>query len=464
MTTPSTNSIVNKKEPFFTIEANGSRYNVTVIILNNKGEARIINQNSFQNVTFETTHTSPFLLGSLTLVNESNIDLLNSNHGTETNSYGHGDEFIKIKISYLNSKRKTITLLDKLFITTRKSNITQQNQKQTMYYFADIVYSHFYNKRVEWCTDMIADRSIPNYGQKKVNAGEALKHLLKFFSEDNNIIDDSDWDNGIGKLYYSLPSSTPALGGIKEILKSYVSSDESSGILTYYNGKFQLKSLKKHLTNVYKRQGNTNKIGNQLTGAFKIQTFDKQTKYTNKNIDLFGKKFDYIPLDINNIDFQDIQPDATLTTLAKNEVVQFSPEHKKFTIHSNHGTIKEVTNKTNVESLIGSKDNKINIDENSQFNVKTRIFNFSDEPTVEHYGTINLQKQLFNTLTTASFSTGGNINFNANKFIYMTIDLNLKNKFTQKIPGFWFIKNNLTKLSKQQFSSIIECVKLDKPA
>ena len=45
----------------------------------------------------------------------------------------------------------------------------------------------------------------------------------------------------------------------------------------------------------------------------------------------------------------------------------------------------------------------------------------------------------------------------------MNIDLNNKNKFAEKIPGFWYIINNTTTLTKGQFNSSIECIKLDKP-
>ena len=50
MTTPATNSIVSKKEPYFTVQANGTTYRITIILFNNKGEARALNQNSFQNI------------------------------------------------------------------------------------------------------------------------------------------------------------------------------------------------------------------------------------------------------------------------------------------------------------------------------------------------------------------------------------------------------------------------------
>ena len=310
---------------------------------------------------------------------------------------------------------------------------------------------------------MVNTRGKQHYGKTKVNTGEALKHLLKYFTTDESIIDESDWDNGISKLYYSLPAC-PALYGINEILNSYVSSDKSSGILTYYNGKFQLKSLKRHINNVFQKNNSDIQIGREVTGAFKIQTLDRQQKYSNKQpIDLLGRSFNYIPLDLNNIAFTDIQPDVTLNKLAKNEVVQFSAEQKKFTIHSNQGTLPSVSNNTGIQSLPGGKDIILNIDENKKFNVKKRFFKLSDEELTAHRGTINLQKQLFDSLTNASFSTGGNINFSANKFLYMTIDLKFKNKFAHKIPGFWYIKNNLTTITKEQFSSLITCVKLDKP-
>ena len=45
----------------------------------------------------------------------------------------------------------------------------------------------------------------------------------------------------------------------------------------------------------------------------------------------------------------------------------------------------------------------------------------------------------------------------------MNVDLNTKNKFANKIPGFWYITKNLRTLSKGTFASSIECVKLDKP-
>ena len=80
-----------------------------------------------------------------------------------------------------------------------------------------------------------------------------------------------------------------------------------------------------------------------------------------------------------------------------------------------------------------------------------------------HYGTIKLQRQLLDSLTKANFNCVGNIDMSANKFIYMNIDLNNKNKFAEKIPGFWYITTNLTTIGSSQFSSTIQCVKLDKP-
>ena len=84
---------------------------------------------------------------------------------------------------------------------------------------------------------MIADRSIPIYGQKKVNAGEALKHLLKFFSEDNNIID-VNWSENTDKINIVMPVIIFFLLLIKKLiifvfLVSLFIADMSSSILNH---------------------------------------------------------------------------------------------------------------------------------------------------------------------------------------------------------------------------------------
>ena len=86
-----------------------------------------------------------------------------------------------------------------------------------------------------------------------------------------------------------------------------------------------------------------------------------------------------------------------------------------------------------------------------------------DDNTAMYYGTIKLQKQLLDSLTKANFNCLGNIELSSNKFLYMNIDLTDRNKFAEKIPGFWYITKNLTTFGASQFNSVVECVKLDKP-
>ena len=265
-------------------------------------------------------------------------------------------------------------------------------------------------------------------------------------------------------MYYTLPANTSALTGISQILSSYVSSDEGTGILTYYNGKFQLKSLKKHIEELYKKENNNIKISSGLAAIFKLQTNDLQQEYTNNStVDLFGRSFSYIPLDLKDIKLRDIQPDSTVNKLSKNEVIQFDMLGKQFTFHSDQGIIDRVEEITGLDALPGGSDNKINIDNNSDYNIKNKIFALSDEDSTRHLGTIELQKQLLSSLTKATFDTPGNINYCANRFVYMTIDLRSKNEFAKKIPGFWYIISNTTTLKKGEFNSSIECIKLDKP-
>ena len=469
MTTPATSKILSQKASAVSITANSTDYNITAILFNNKGEGRFIDSNSLEGLVFETNYTTPFLMGNLTAVNEGNTDILNKidlkSSISNINTYGDGEYFLKLKVVYIDKHNKDAVLLDKFFTIKNKVNTVQNNKRFTVYYFIDVVYSHLNYKRQEWNTDLLQDKkTIRQYGDKKVNAGKALQHILKQFCDQDDIIDDSDWDNGISKLYYTLPAGQPALTGIKELLKAYVSSDKSSGILTYYNGKFQLKSLKKHISQLYKKTNNKIDIGTGLAAIFKIETNDLQQQYTNnETIDLFGRSFEYIPISLSSIKLTDIQPDVTLTELSKNEIIQFNEKKKQFTIHSDEGTLNKVENITGLENFPNGKGNKINIDVNEKFNIKNKIFKMSSEDSIRHLGTIKLQKQLLNSLSKASFSTPANINFSANKFLYMTMDLRLKNEYAKKLPGFWYITSNITSLRKGQFTSSIECVKLDKP-
>ena len=477
------------EKPYVSINANSTDYKVQTYIHNSKGEIKFIDSNAFNSLLFETNFNTPFLLGALTVNDELNsivlnkVDVADSSPFSELNSHGDGGEFIRVIVK-TKSKEKFAcdytddTIIDKTFVTSKKLNTVHSNNKLIKYYFADVVWSHFQNKNKEWDTDLLNVSKQQNAqvrrGQSPVNSGRALKHILRYFSSDDDIIDEDRWDDGMGKVNYTLPAGEPAFTAISEIMKTYVASDESGGILTYFGGKFQLQSIRSSVNKIYKSSKprsasdvllSKTHLGDNFGGAIKIQTNDNRQSYSNKEAgSILGKGFNYIPVDNSNITFIDTQPDATVTALKKKEVTQFNPKTKEFTTHSGEGTITAVESKTSLHSLPDGDDNKINIDENTTFsNNKDKLFKMTDNNSAMYYGTIKLQKQLLNSLTKANFSCPGLIDMSANKFLYMTIDINTKNKFANKIPGFWYILKNLTTLSKGVFASKVDCVKLDKP-
>ena len=479
--------------PQVTINANGTDYKVSIFLFNARGESRFIDSSSFHAITIETTHNTPFILGHLALTDELNSSALNkvdlgieerivmkkaSAALSEINNYGDGEEFLRIKITSKSSQVRACTytddvILDKIFVIQNKVNTVQNNIKLVLCYFIDVVYTHFAYKKREWSTDLLNEIKLrgdtPRRGQSLVNSGRALKHILKHFSDADDIIDEENWDDGRGTVYYTLPAGEPALNAISEIMKSYVSTDESGGILTYYNGKFQLRSIRSNINKLYKTTQNKNKketiLSSNFAGAIKIQTGDNRQNYTNKEaVDLFGVGFNYIPVDLKNITFVDMQPNAALTALDKKEVIQFDPVTKQFYFHSDQGTVAALSARSSVQSLPDGNEGQLNIDQSTTFsNTKTKLFKITSNNTVMHSGNIRLQKQLLDSLTKAKFSCLGNIDMSANKFIYMTLNLKNKNKFANKIPGFWYITSNLTTMSKGVYANAIECVKLDKP-
>ena len=121
---------------------------------------------------------------------------------------------------------------------------------------------------------------------------------------------------------------------------------------------------------------------------------------------------------------------------------------------------------SNVESLPDGDNIQANIDQNTLFDTnKTILFKRDIQEgsnTTMYRGKITLEKKLLDSLTKATFSIPANIDVSANKFIYITIDTQ-KNNFAKKASGFWYVTRNLTTLQAGQYSSLIECVKLDKP-
>ncbi len=489
---PEAKTKANVDLPHVTINANGTDYKISAFLFNNRGEVKFADSNTFNKVVFESNHNTPFLMGSLYINDNENATTLSkvdlgqvTGSISEYNTYGDGQEFLRIKVAAKTSKKVSCNytddvILDKIFVVVDKQNTVQENTKLTLYHFIDNVFWHLGNKLLPWSTDRLRETSDQKtqtkWGQSKVNSGRALKDLLVWFTDDSDIIDHDNWDDGIGKVYYTLPAGENALKAIQEIMKTYVSTDESGGILTHYNGQFQLQSIRSSVNKIYSQTdkakysaiqslfGQSN-LGNNFAGGVKIQTNDNRQNYTNKEAgSVLGRNFSYIPVDINNIQFTEAQPRATFNNLKKQEIIQFDIKSKQWTIHSDKGTLPVVEKNSSITSLPDGNNNKLNIDVNEEFsNVKDRLFVLDDENSAMHYGTIKLQRQLLDSLTKANFSCVGNIELSSNKFIYMNIDLNNKNKFAEKIPGFWYITKNLTTIGAEEYSTSIDCVKLDKP-
>ena len=95
----------NSDLPHITIDASGTEYKVSVFLFNSNGEIKFIDANSFNSAVFQTIHTTPFLLGTLSLNDELNMVSLNkvdtgfdSLTFSEYNTTSDGQEFLRIKI------------------------------------------------------------------------------------------------------------------------------------------------------------------------------------------------------------------------------------------------------------------------------------------------------------------------------------------------------------------------------
>jgi hypothetical protein len=245
-------------------------------------------------------------------------------------------------------------------------------------------------------------------------------------------------------------------------MDNYVSSTGSGGVLMYLSGQFHLRSIRSLINEVYT---NKSRLGSNFAGAYKITTNNVKQEYNNSEaVDLLGKDFNYTPIPLASIQFEEPQPDETIDNLNNHSVASYNSDSKNFKVNNSAGTVDGMN--SNVESLPDGDNIQANIDQNTLFDTnKTILFKRDIQEgsnTTMYRGKITLEKKLLDSLTKATFSIPANIDVSANKFIYITIDTQ-KNNFAKKASGFWYVTRNLTTLQAGQYSSLIECVKLDKP-
>jgi len=509
------------KPPTITVNANSTDYYVSIILFNSQGQVMPIASNTFESISFETLKSTPLLIGTLVLKDEGlelnkwgdDINLKpEAKKMTEVNNLGDGQEFLKIKITHKAYDKEScdytdVTVLEKVFTTkTIKKNV-MNSTRQSIYHFVDIIYSPLYNKRIPWSTNELLEvKPGANKHRKRtsVNCGKALKHLLRKFTQDGRTLPPSEdiiaggipphedyahlnrverqkmlikrmsqapgstktsnqnWDDGVGKINYTLPSNAPAFTAINEIMDNYVSSTGSGGVLMYLSGQFHLRSIRSLINEVYT---NKSRLGPNFAGAYKITTNNVKQEYNNSEaVDLLGKDFNYTPIPLASIQFEEPQPDETIDNLNNHSVASYNSDSKNFKVNNSAGTVDGMN--SNVESLPDGDNIQANIDQNTLFDTnKTILFKRDIQEgsnTTMYRGKITLEKKLLDSLTKATFSIPANIDVSANKFIYITIDTQ-KNNFAKKASGFWYVTRNLTTLQAGQYSSLIECVKLDKP-
>ena len=342
------------KPPTITVNANSTDYYVSIILFNSHGQVYPIASNIFQSISFETLKSTPFLIGTLTLTDEAiemnnwgdTLDLKGeAEKMTEVNNWGDGQEFLKVKITHKAYNKEScdytdITVLEKFFTTKSVQKNVMNSTKQVLYHFVDIIYSHLYNKRIPWSTNELMEekQGFFHSPRKDVNCGQALKHLLRRFTQDGQTLDPKediigeDWDDGIGSISYTLPNNEPALTAIDRIMDNYVSSNGSGGILLYLSGQLHLNSIRSLINKVY---ANRTKLGSNFAGAYKITTNNVKQEYNNSEaVDLLGKDFNYIPIPLADIQFEEPQPDETIDNLNNHTVATYNSNSKKFTLNT----------------------------------------------------------------------------------------------------------------------------------
>ena len=472
------------------IKAGGTEYFVNVYFLNSIGEFRSVNSNSFKTITLESDYTTPFLTGKLQVVNNNNEDMFNTTPKvdpkvpkelTQYSSTYDGQEYLFITISKKRYDKKACKYTDEImvqkpFVITNTRHSIDANNKILDYFFIDLIAADFLFKKKEWTSNILIgkqdNKTVSHMGQEQlqVKTGSALKRLITDFT-DEDTVNEKIWDHGSSTTSYTLPNQAPAVNGMTYFMSNYISSNKDLGILTYYNGKFQLESLKDIFNKVYFKDKDSILFKEKFTNAFKIESEDTNVTFTNKEAEnLLPPGFEFIPITKANIIFNEPHPESGVTDLIDHSMIEYNTGKKRFNIFNKQGSIKNQTAQfeSYIKTFPDADTSQLNINQNDLYNTN-KITKFGMSASASQTAAnadkakISLQRKLLEGLSTCDFTVDGNINLSANKFLYMTFESSNKNIFAEKVPGFWYIISTSTTLTESSFQTKVKCTKFDKP-
>jgi len=454
-----TKALISNVPGTFVVEANGTKFYVSVKFINDRGQSKVINKNEFSELSFESVYTSPFVMGRLQLIE---IDQQNKLKPGSYQFSGSGGEFIHIKIQQQLGARadNRITILNHKFIvkniveTTTGKNIPMLN-----YYFADIEFGALSYNRLPWSTvNMLSNGAQLNENNKKVYVSDAISNLLTSFCKNENydIIDTNNWDPSSTRIEYTLHHNQSPLTALHDLMSSYVSrKDKNMGLLLRQGGKFKLLSL----DSIFKHAPTP-------IASVMIHNNDNRTYYTNnQDSTYFSRRYQMIPVHISDVQYYPKNPDTAVDVVVDHSIISYDSKNKGFNIYNQPGSITNLKNTFNdiLLPFPGSQRKEVDVDKSNITKPNKNLTCIHESSNnSEFLGKSALQYKLINSADRISFNIPGSFLPSGGKFIGIELTGLPMNPIMKNMSGSWFVLQSTTTLAQNGFRTFLVNAKLDK--
>jgi len=426
--------------------------------------------------------------------------LSNHNDGSKSRSFkpfvfrGDGRDFLSIDI-YPQIKKDDIINQETSFAMQKNfglsfifsvydyEDILTQNRetKFKKLYFWDYSYQILSERDSYFSTGKLSPGNSDT--QRSVYTGDAIRNLLtSVFRDDINTkiqFDDTRWDTGIEKIFYSSPTSFKALDDLNYLVDLHTSNknnDFSPCILRKERtGKWTLFPIVNYFKSAYYKGGNVLSdlgggyfIENLVLGRLNTGDDRNDSPIRRPSVGLGTTNFpDYSIIEdfhLSNMSATDLQKE-----LASHYVHNYDTKNKIFSVDSNRNNINDmlkVYNKFYVSTMKGrtGKSPSSNLPLNALRSEQRNIKNVYSPQTNEN---IRLNKgrnkMLMASLflnTTISFKIRGSTRRQSGRFLSIDrSDSILDNKFDNKMCGIYMILSTEHLFIKGSYFNTLRCSK-----
>ena len=478
--------LYNDKKKFLYV-VDQQNYIFKTLLFNPDSNVSVLSKSSIRNITINDNITDPFLKGSLTILNDGeSLERLQTPKNVKEfepdadilKGYtyrGDGRDLFYLEIipvenvdeSYgkLGNKFNDAFSFKNVFSIVNDEQLFDGENELKRFDFIDFDEKLLKEKNIFFSSTKLLKTDKPvellSNSEREIPTGECLKLILKdglFQNDINEIIktengETPNFDTGASKIFYTSPSSNTAYDDLMYILEKHTTDktgqDFSFLKKRYYDGQYELKSVKEKFDKAFnKDQDTAGKLNMEKLiitgGAGSGENIIQSSKKSPSTIAYFGEKG-------NVVDYKFFNINSNISSKKNNTKIvhSYSTNTKNFYVEqkdSNITSAKNTFDENYVSNMKGYNNSPspsvvLNSSKTTNLSYENIYSLYSEDEFIRKSSGINkLLKNLLLTNIGVELSLKGQMFRKAGNFFTLDRSENyVENNFDDKLLGIYFI-------------------------